>query len=97
MYGENEQILQVAILRELGIGASVEHDLLEQADQLVRHVGLHKGAHSVGDLLGVLGLGQRRRDDLVDQLLTILVLRIEHARPQLGVLSLNEITRLQLC
>ena len=90
---EDEQVLQVLVVGELG---RLQHDLLEQLDQLVREVRRHERLHGRRDDVGVLRLGQRVLHDGVDALPPVLVLLGQHRRPQVEVLPLDEVARLLL-
>jgi hypothetical protein len=60
--------LQVLVVGEV---RGLQHDLLEQLEQLVRKVGRHEGLDGRRHLLRVLRLGERRADYLVDQRLAV--------------------------
>lgn len=45
----------------------LQHDALEQLDQLRRQVGVHERLHGGGNLVRVLRLGERRLHHLLDQ------------------------------
>ena len=60
--------LQVLVVGEVG---GLQHDLLEQLEQLVRKVGSHERLDGRRHLLRVLRLGERRADYLVDQRLAV--------------------------
>ena len=74
----------------------INDDLLQQLNQLVGQVGGHEGLDGDGDVLGVLSLGQRRLDHLIDQRPPILVLVVQHLGPELHVASLDQVAGLRL-
>ena len=55
--GDDEQVLQVVVVGEGGV---LQHDLLQQLDQLGLEASLHEALHRHRHLLRVLGLRQRR-------------------------------------
>ena len=86
--------LQVLVVAELG--ATLQDDLLEQLDELVRQVGRHEGLDRRRDDVWVFGLWQRILHDGVDALAAVLILLDEDRRPQIEVLPLDEVARLLL-
>mmetsp|Transcript_20370 Transcript_20370/g.72036 ORF Transcript_20370/g.72036 Transcript_20370/m.72036 type:complete len:1359 (-) Transcript_20370:1324-5400(-) len=90
---QDQQVLQVLVLGEV---AALQHQLLEQRQQLVRQVRLHERLDRVRHHLGVLRLRQRRAAHLVDHAAAVRVVRRQHTRPQLLVLALHEVARLIL-
>mmetsp|Transcript_88548 Transcript_88548/g.255373 ORF Transcript_88548/g.255373 Transcript_88548/m.255373 type:complete len:374 (-) Transcript_88548:3001-4122(-) len=90
---QNEQVLQVPVLAE--VGRLVQHDLFEQLDELVGHVGGDEGLHRGGHLLRVRGLGQRGAHHLVNDVAAVLVLWVEDQGPELRALALHQVPRLQ--
>mmetsp|Transcript_37454 Transcript_37454/g.84891 ORF Transcript_37454/g.84891 Transcript_37454/m.84891 type:complete len:394 (+) Transcript_37454:1675-2856(+) len=91
--GEDEQVLQITVVGELGV---LQHDLLEQFDELVWQVGRHEGLDRVRHNVGVLGLGQRVLHDGVDALAAVLVALNEHGGPEVLVLPLDKVASLLL-
>lgn len=88
---QDQQVLQVLVAREVRV---VQHDPLQQLDQLVRHVGVHERLHSCGDLVRVLSLREGGLHDLVDNLFAVGVFFLEDVGPKLGTLSLHEVASL---
>mmetsp|Transcript_3295 Transcript_3295/g.10326 ORF Transcript_3295/g.10326 Transcript_3295/m.10326 type:complete len:1450 (+) Transcript_3295:864-5213(+) len=91
--GEDEQVLQVLVVRKV---AALQHQPLQQPDQLVRQVGRHERLHRQRHLVRVLALRQRRAHHLLHHLRLELVLVRQHPRPQLQVLPLHQVPRLVL-
>lgn len=89
--GEDEQVLQVPVVGELRV---LQHDLLEQLDQLVGQVGRHEGLDGGRHHVGVLGLREGDLHHGVDELPPVLVLLREDGGPQLEVLPLDEVASL---
>lgn len=58
---KDEQVLQVAVVREHG---AVQDYLLQQLDELVGQICRHEGLHRHRDVFGVLGLRQGGLDNL---------------------------------
>mmetsp|Transcript_40808 Transcript_40808/g.97021 ORF Transcript_40808/g.97021 Transcript_40808/m.97021 type:complete len:941 (+) Transcript_40808:1922-4744(+) len=90
---DDEQVLQVGIGGEGGV---LQHDLLQELDELALQVVAHEGLHAHRDLLRVLALGECRAHDLVDQLTAVGVVLRQNRLPEIHVLTLNDIARLQL-
>lgn len=62
---QNEQILQIAMVREDRV---VEDNLFEQLNQLIGQIGCHEGLHSDGDVFGVLRLRESSLDNLISKI-----------------------------
>ena len=90
---QDEQVLQVRVVAKRAV---LQHDLLQQLDQLVRQVRRHERLDRHAHLLRVLALWQRGGHNLVDQLLAARVVRAQHVRPQRRVHALHHVARLQL-
>mmetsp|Transcript_10474 Transcript_10474/g.36145 ORF Transcript_10474/g.36145 Transcript_10474/m.36145 type:complete len:1393 (-) Transcript_10474:82-4260(-) len=91
--GQNQQVLQVGVATE---GRVLEHNLLQQLDQLVWQVGGHEGLDADRDLLWVLALREGSGHDLVDELPAVLALRVQNLGPKIGVHPLHDVPRLDL-
>ena len=65
--------------------AVLQDNLLQQFNELMRHLRGHERLHRHGDLFGVLTFRKRRGHDLIDELTAVLVLIGQHARPQFGI------------
>ena len=91
--GEDEQVLQRLVLTEVG---SLKDQTLEQIQEGLGHLSLHEGLHGAADHLRVLTLGQSSVDDLVNNLLLVLVVGVEHALPEGVIHTLNEVASLIL-
>ena len=76
----------------LGEHGVLEDDLLEELNQFVGKVGAHEGLNGNGDVFGVLSLVECRLDDLIDELATILVTLVKDCGPEVGVLTMDEVT-----
>ena len=83
----------IPVVREHGV---LQHNFLQQLNQLIGQVSGHEGLHGDGDVLGVLGLGQGGLDHLVDQGSPVLVLVIEDLGPELHVPPLDQVAGLGL-
>ena len=92
--GQDQEILEIPILRKLRVG--LQHDLLEEIDQLVGQIGSHQGLHGRRDLLGGPRLGEGGLDNLIENDLPVLIGILQHLLPELGALSLDEVAGLQL-
>mmetsp|Transcript_7995 Transcript_7995/g.24171 ORF Transcript_7995/g.24171 Transcript_7995/m.24171 type:complete len:363 (-) Transcript_7995:2284-3372(-) len=90
---KDEQVLQVAVLAE--VRGLVQHDLLQQLDQLVWKIRSDEGLDGRRDVLGIRRLRQGGADNLVDDLTPVLVLRVQHHAPQIWALALHQVARLQ--
>mmetsp|Transcript_1325 Transcript_1325/g.3676 ORF Transcript_1325/g.3676 Transcript_1325/m.3676 type:complete len:568 (+) Transcript_1325:983-2686(+) len=90
--GEDQEVLQIPVLAEL---RSVHHDLLQELDELVGELGRDESLDGARDFLGVPGVLQRSADHLVDDLAAVLVIWLEHQRPELWVLALDQVLGLQ--
>mmetsp|Transcript_3712 Transcript_3712/g.9309 ORF Transcript_3712/g.9309 Transcript_3712/m.9309 type:complete len:463 (+) Transcript_3712:1267-2655(+) len=89
---QDEQVLQVFVLAE--VRGLVQHDLLEELDELVGQVRADESLDSGGNLFSIRRLWQRGGDDLVDDLAPVLVGRAQDQVPQLGALALDQVARL---
>mmetsp|Transcript_36899 Transcript_36899/g.63699 ORF Transcript_36899/g.63699 Transcript_36899/m.63699 type:complete len:420 (-) Transcript_36899:2862-4121(-) len=93
---QDQQVLEVLVAREL---TALQHDALQQLDQLLRHVAQHEGLHRGAHLVRVLGLGQRGLHHLIQQVAAtgrlgvtlVEALGLEHLLPQFQVLLLHEV------
>jgi len=72
----------------------VQHNALKQLNQLVWQLGLNKRLNSDRDLVNISALRERRLDNLVNDLLAVGVLWIQHLRPQFLRLALDQVPRL---
>ena len=72
----------------------LKDNLLEELNQFVGKVGAHEGLNGNGDVFGVLSLVERRLDDLINELATILVTLVKDCGPEVSVLTMDEVTRL---
>mmetsp|Transcript_9515 Transcript_9515/g.21823 ORF Transcript_9515/g.21823 Transcript_9515/m.21823 type:complete len:509 (-) Transcript_9515:2161-3687(-) len=90
---QDQQVLQVLVVAELG---ALEHNLLQELNQLVGQVGVHERLDSHGHFLSILARGQGSGHHLVDQLALELVVVSEHGGPQIEVLTLDQIASLGL-
>lgn len=77
-------------------GVFIQHDLLEQLDELVWQVSRHEGLDCDRDILWVLGLTESSLDHLVDKLATVAVLNIEDNLPEFWVTTTNKVASLTL-
>lgn len=75
---------------------AVQHDLLQQLDELVGQVGRHEGLDGHRDVLRVLGLREGGLHDLVDERPAVLVGLVQHLCPQFLVPPLDEVAGLAL-
>mmetsp|Transcript_5703 Transcript_5703/g.10239 ORF Transcript_5703/g.10239 Transcript_5703/m.10239 type:complete len:275 (+) Transcript_5703:1294-2118(+) len=91
--GDDEQVLQVGVGAE---GAVLEHDFLQQLNQLALQVVRHEGLHAARHLLRVFTLRQRGTHHLINQLPAMLVFLSQYFLPKLHVHALHHIPRLQL-
>mmetsp|Transcript_98646 Transcript_98646/g.299391 ORF Transcript_98646/g.299391 Transcript_98646/m.299391 type:complete len:702 (-) Transcript_98646:1272-3377(-) len=89
---QDEQVLQVPVLAEVGV---VEHNLLQKLHQLRLQVGADEGAHRGGDLVRILRLWQSGAHDLVDHAAAVLVLLGQDQGPKVGALTFHEVACLQ--
>jgi hypothetical protein len=88
---QNQQVLKVSVVGESGV---VENDSLEELDELVRELGSHESLDCAGDLISVLGFWKSCGNNLINDLLSVLVLWWENLTPESFVLSFNEIPSL---
>lgn len=88
---QNQEVLEVSVVGEARV---VEHNSLEELDELVRKLGGHEGLDGARDLVGVFGLRKGGGDNLVDDLLSVLVLRWEHLGPERLVLPFDQVSGL---
>ena len=91
---EDEEVLEVLVVRELGIGA--QNNLLEQLNELIGEVGSHESLDSARHGLGVLAPGERRGDDLVHERALVRIVVVKHLGPELEVLALDQKLSLRL-
>mmetsp|Transcript_34688 Transcript_34688/g.90757 ORF Transcript_34688/g.90757 Transcript_34688/m.90757 type:complete len:398 (-) Transcript_34688:1395-2588(-) len=89
---QDQEVLQVLVLAEIGV---VQDYFLKELDQLGGKLGFYEGLHGDGDLVRIRRLWQRSAHDLVDDLAPLLIVLVEHHRPEVGALALNEVARLQ--
>ena len=92
---EDEQVLEIAILGELRV-VTLEDNAFEEFDELVGEVGIHESLDSGGDEFSLASLWQHCLHDLVDQRAAVLIRWLQHVRPQLRALLLNEVASLLL-
>ena len=91
--GDDQQVLERLVGAEVG---ALEHEVLEQVQQGLGHVGLHERLHGAAHHLAVLALGQRRVHDLLHDLLLELVLGVQHLLPEVVVHALHQVAGLVL-
>lgn len=77
-------------------GVFIQHNLLEQLDELIWQVSRHEGLDRDRDILWILGLTESSLDHLVDKLATVAVLNIEDNLPELWVTTTNKVASLTL-
>lgn len=90
--GDDQKILELLAVRELGV---VEHDFLEQGNELLVEAGLGEGLDGAGDLINVVGVGEGTGNNLLDDELAVRIVRGEDMSPQLLVLSLDQVLGLE--
>ena len=90
---DDEEVLEVLVVGEVG---ALEDDSLEKANEVLGNIGVDEGLDGLGDLFGVLGLGEGGVDDLLNELISELVLLGEDGGPEALVLSLDEVAGLIL-
>ena len=74
----------------------IQHNLLQQLDQLVWQVGSHEGLHSLRHILGILSLGESCLDHLINQLTSVRILLVQNYAPQVVVTTSDQIASLAL-
>mmetsp|Transcript_12955 Transcript_12955/g.36409 ORF Transcript_12955/g.36409 Transcript_12955/m.36409 type:complete len:306 (+) Transcript_12955:758-1675(+) len=89
----DEQVLQVGVGGE---GRVLEHNLLQELDELCLELSCHEGLDAYRHILGVLALREGGAHHLVDELPAVLVVLLQDLAPQLRVLPLHHIAGLQL-
>mmetsp|Transcript_18521 Transcript_18521/g.52004 ORF Transcript_18521/g.52004 Transcript_18521/m.52004 type:complete len:364 (-) Transcript_18521:2397-3488(-) len=89
---EDEEVLQVGVVGER---SGLQHNLLQQLDQLHMQLLGHEGLDSDADLLRVARLRQRGAD-LVNEGPAVWVTLIQHLQPQRSITTLHHIACLQL-
>lgn len=77
-------------------GVFIQHNLLEQLDELIWQVSRHEGLDRDRDILWILGLTESSLDHLIDKLATVAVLNIEDNLPELWVTTTNKVASLTL-
>lgn len=90
---QEQKVLERPVVRER---RGLEDNFLEQLHQLGREVVVDKGLDGDGDVIGVSRLRHGGRDDLVDELSSVDVVRDEHLRPEVGQTTLDEVPSLVL-
>ena len=74
----------------------IQHNLLQQFDQLIWQVSCHEGLDSHGHILWVLGLTEGSLDHLVYEWTTIGVALIEDLSPEVSVTTPDQVAGLTL-
>jgi len=88
---KDQQVLQIFVVSKVGV---VQHNTLEQLNQLVGDISLNESLHSAGNFVNVLGFGQSSLDNLVDDFLAACVFSVENGAPKISRLSLDEVASL---
>lgn len=90
---EDQEVLQVAVVAECRV---LEHNLLEQLNELVGEVCRHERLDRHRHILGVRRFGKRRLNHLVNDLPPRIRLLSQHLRPQIGIPPADQVPRLAL-
>jgi len=80
--------LEVSVVSEARV---VQHDSLKKLNQLVRKLGSHERLHGARDFIGVFRLWKGGGNNLVNDLLSVLVLRWENLGPEGLILPLYQV------
>jgi hypothetical protein len=86
--GQNKKILEIFVSSEVRV---VEDDSLEQVNKLTGELGFDESTDGGSDLIDILNFRESSLDDLVDNLLSVLVLSVQDLGPEFGVRSLNQV------
>jgi len=89
---EHEKILQILVVGETRI---VKDNSLKEINQLMRQLSGHESLHCARDFIGVLGLWQGSLNNLLDDVLSVLVVWHKDLAPESFVLSFDQVSGLK--